>query len=305
MRNIPDVSLVADDIWVIYDDGASNSFIGTRAAAPLWAGFIALANQQAAAGGKPPVGFINPAIYAIGQGGNYSACFHDIITGNNTNAQSHNLYQAVSGYDLCTGWGTPIGAVLINALAPPDTLQILPVTGLTAYGGAAPLTWALALGVPWLAASPAGGTLTPGGPAVTVTISLNSAASNEAVGVYNGSVWFTNLTDAVVQNRAFVLNVVAPPAFTTAPESQTIFTGATASFTAAASSAVPVSYQWQQNGTNLGGATTTSLTLASVTLADAGSYTVTASNVAGVTTSAPPALLNGGALAATAAKRWV
>jgi hypothetical protein len=104
----------------VYIDGADVGLGGgTSASAPLWAGFTALVNQQAASLGNPSAGFINPAIYAIGQGtGNtpYASAFHDITTGNNFWADSPNNYPAVAGYDLCTGWGTPaIG--LINALA--------------------------------------------------------------------------------------------------------------------------------------------------------------------------------------------
>jgi subtilase family serine protease len=117
-RNIPDVALTADNVWVVCNNGEAESFMGTSCAAPLWAGFIALVNQQAATNGGTNVGFINPAIYKLGQGPNYASCFHDITTGNNTNAQSQNLYAAVSGYDLCTGWGTPAGSGLIDALAP-------------------------------------------------------------------------------------------------------------------------------------------------------------------------------------------
>ena len=80
---------------------------GTSCAAPLWAAFTALVNQQAAAASQPPVGFLNPALYAIGKGANYTTCFHDITTGNNTWSGSPNLFFAVPGYDLCTGWGTP------------------------------------------------------------------------------------------------------------------------------------------------------------------------------------------------------
>ncbi len=86
MRNIPDVALTADDIWVIYGNGQNGAAAGTSCAAPLWAGFTALVNQQAAAGGSATVGFINPAIYTLGHGSSYSSTFHDITTGNNTNA---------------------------------------------------------------------------------------------------------------------------------------------------------------------------------------------------------------------------
>ena len=82
---------------------------------------MALVNQQAASLGNPSAGFINPAIYAIGQGiGNtpYASAFHDITTGNNDDVLNDSAtgYPAVAGYDLCTGWGTP-SVGLINALA--------------------------------------------------------------------------------------------------------------------------------------------------------------------------------------------
>ncbi|MCL5021007.1 MAG: S8 family peptidase, partial [Bacteroidetes bacterium] len=89
---------------------------------PLWAGFIALVNQQSmqyVANGATPVGFINPSIYAIGKNGSmYASDVHDVATGNNEWSGSPNKFSAVSGYDICTGWGTPKGQALINALVP-------------------------------------------------------------------------------------------------------------------------------------------------------------------------------------------
>jgi uncharacterized repeat protein (TIGR01451 family) len=118
MRNIPDVALTADNIFVIAN-GASNIGVGgTSCAAPLWAGFIALVNQAAVGRGANTVGFINPAIYAIGKGSSYASAFHDITNGNNTWSGSPNEFYAVAGYDLCTGWGTPAGGSLITALIP-------------------------------------------------------------------------------------------------------------------------------------------------------------------------------------------
>jgi hypothetical protein len=46
----------------------------------------------------------------------YTNCFHDITVGNNTNLNSDNLFFAAPGYDLCTGWGSPTGQNLIDAL---------------------------------------------------------------------------------------------------------------------------------------------------------------------------------------------
>ena len=111
MRNIPDLALTADiQMYLIQSNGQAVVVGGTSAAAPLWSGFIALANQQAAANAKPRIGFLNPLVYGIGKGSNYSADLNDIRSGND------NGFSAVSGYDLATGWGSPAGQHLINDL---------------------------------------------------------------------------------------------------------------------------------------------------------------------------------------------
>ena len=122
-RNIPDVALTADNIFVCYDNGDTSGlyyFMGTSCAAPLWAGFCALVNQQSTAANPTNfVGFLNPALYASGTNASqYSSCFHDITTGNNIGTHTAGLYYAANGYDLCTGLGTPAGTNLINLLAP-------------------------------------------------------------------------------------------------------------------------------------------------------------------------------------------
>ena len=125
-RNIPDVACVASGFYVIYNNGATTTGgWGTSFAAPLWAGFAALANQQAEANGLPRLGFLNPLIYQIGQSSFYNAALHDITTGNNTNSYSPTSFFATAGYDLCTGWGTPNGTNLINLLAPALTPVVL------------------------------------------------------------------------------------------------------------------------------------------------------------------------------------
>ena len=89
---------------------------GTSAAAPFWAGLIALADQEAG----HPLGFVNPAIYRIARGPLYHKAFHDITTGNNTvvlNGVTITGYQAGPGWDPVTGWGTPDAQVLIPLLA--------------------------------------------------------------------------------------------------------------------------------------------------------------------------------------------
>lgn len=118
MRDVPDVAMIAANICLISNNGSNTIIGGTSAATPLWAGFTALVNQQAVANSQPTVGFLNPALYAIGLGPNYTNCFHDITQGSNETTNSPHEYSAKNGYDLVTGWGTPNGTNLINALMP-------------------------------------------------------------------------------------------------------------------------------------------------------------------------------------------
>ena len=275
----------------------------------MWAGFTALVNQQAAASGRPAVGFINPAVYAIGSGANYTSAFHDITTGNNTSRSSPTKFYAVAGYDLCTGWGTPNGQNLINALANPEALQITPTTGFTSMGGVGGpftmtsenfsltnvgtncLTWTLSNTSLWLNASISGGTLAAGGPATNVVVSLNSAASNLAVGTYSATIWFTNLNDNAGQSRLFSLAVISPPAITQQPTNQAVLDGATAIFTVEAAGGLPLFYQWQVQQQQSDrwrqhlGFHDHQLDHQPGLLADEGSYNIIVSNTAGVAVS--------------------
>jgi hypothetical protein len=119
LRNIPDVSAEADfDSYVCANGFCSSNWGGTSLAAPRWAGFLALVNQQA---NGTPIGFLNPSLYALGQGASYGSVLHDIVVGNNFNDGSPDSFSAVTGYDLVTGWGSPTGQALIDALAPSPT----------------------------------------------------------------------------------------------------------------------------------------------------------------------------------------
>jgi kumamolisin len=118
LRNGPDVSANANFTFYTCSDQTAclaNSYGGTSFAAPMWAGYIALANQQAVASGGKTLGFINPTIYAQNVTPAYATDFHDITSG------TSGSYSATTGFDLVTGWGSPNGAALINALAPTST----------------------------------------------------------------------------------------------------------------------------------------------------------------------------------------
>ena len=113
-RNGPDVSANANFTFYTCSDQTTclaNEYGGTSFAAPMWAGYIALVNQQLVANGKPTIGFLDPTIYAENVTSAYSTDFHDITSG------TSGSYSAVTGYDLVTGWGSPKPA-LITTLAP-------------------------------------------------------------------------------------------------------------------------------------------------------------------------------------------
>jgi subtilase family serine protease len=137
LRNGPDVSANANFTFYVCADQTTctaNEYGGTSFAAPMWAGYLALANEQAAANGES-IGFIDPIIYPDALTSNYSTLFHDIISG------SCGTYSGITGYDLCTGWGSPNTTGLINTLAgsatPSFTLSDSPSSLAINQGGAA------------------------------------------------------------------------------------------------------------------------------------------------------------------------
>ncbi len=211
-RNIPDVAIVGDDLsWSA--NGVLLGGGGTSASAPLWAGFAALVNQHAAAHGQPRIGFLNPALYAIGQGPSYNNSFHDITTGNNTNLSTSTNYFAVAGYDLCTGWGTPSGSNLINALVPFNS----PITPTLAWTNPAPIIYGTALGASQLNATAS----VPGSFAYNPAASATLGAGTNIL-----SVVFTP-TDtydyAAVTNTVTIIVTMATPVITWANPSGIVY----------------------------------------------------------------------------------
>jgi kumamolisin len=150
LRNGPDVSANANFTFYTCADQTTclaNEYGGTSFAAPMWAGYIALANQQLAASGDK-VGFINPTIYSQNATSAYATDFHDVTSG------TSGSYSAVKGYDLVTGWGSPNGSGLISAL---DTASTTPSFSISA--------------------SPSAITVTEGTTTVTTTTSISTAIS--------------------------------------------------------------------------------------------------------------------------------
>jgi kumamolisin len=101
-RGVPDVAGNADPAtgYTVRIDGINTVIGGTSAVAPLWAALIARINQAA---GKP-AGFLNPQLYK------HPKTLRDITQGNNGD------FNAVAGWDACTGLGSPDGKLLAGIL---------------------------------------------------------------------------------------------------------------------------------------------------------------------------------------------
>jgi len=116
-RGNPDIAFDADPNTgvAVYDttryQGQSGWYVvgGTSLSAPAWAAIVALADQSR----NTPLSSNETlnALYSLGSGSNYQTYFHDILSGDNSG------YNAGSGYDLVTGWGSPIANQLVPALA--------------------------------------------------------------------------------------------------------------------------------------------------------------------------------------------
>jgi kumamolisin len=223
-RNGPDVSANANFTYYVCADQTTctaNEYGGTSFAAPLWAGYIALANQQAVANGKPTLGFINQALYSIGVSSSYDTDFHDITSG------TSGSYSAVTGYDLVTGWGSMNGANLINALVgtsptPNFTISASPtsVSVLQGNNGTSTITSTIVNGFDAAVAlsatgQPTGVSVTfnptsiaaPGNGTSTMTIATTLTT---ATGTYTITV--TGTGGGITQTCTVSLTVTSPPA---------------------------------------------------------------------------------------------
>ncbi len=118
-RCVPDVAADASAhtgyFMVVDGQGGPNG--GTSAAAPLWAALIARLNAALPAGKR--AGYLTPLLYQPSAGGGTAlgplGC-KDIASGNNSTAAVGG-YTAGAGYDAVTGWGTPVGSKLLQALS--------------------------------------------------------------------------------------------------------------------------------------------------------------------------------------------
>jgi len=308
-RNGPDVSANANFTFYVCADQTTcteNYYGGTSFAAPMWAGYLALVNQQAVANGNKPLGFINPSLYTIGLGSSYDTDFHDITSGSNG-------YSATAGYDLATGWGSPNGSGLINSLAgsatPSFTLSSSPSSVSITQGGSAGNSTITVTDLGGFSGSvtfsasglPSGVTATFGTNPTASTSSVSFTASSTATtGTSTVTITGTSGSLTATTTISLTVNAAAAPNFTVAasPTSVTITEGGSGASTITVTSqnsfnsAVTLSASGLPSGVTASfstspltppanGSTTSTLTLAASSSAATGTATITITGASG------------------------
>ena len=187
-RNVPDVVLTADPAtpYLIYDSYSCTppqcwyESFGSSAASPLWAAFMARVNQGRVDAGIGVIGYLNPVIYQLAQGSNYTNYFHDITSGTNS------YYPAESGFNDAAGLGSFNGWNLYN-----DLIGLQAPAGLTALPGNAQVL------LSWTASSGATSynvkrSTTSGGPYATVSTAGSVTTPNytDSSSVTNGTTYY-------------------------------------------------------------------------------------------------------------------
>ena len=311
LRNGPDVAANANFTFYVCADQTTctaNDYGGTSFATPMWAGYLALANQQAASNGDS-IGFIDPIIYPAALGSSYSTLFHDITSG------SCGTYSGITGYDLCTGWGSPKTTGLINLLAgsstPTFTLSDSPSSLTITQGGSGTSTITVTdvggfTGSVTLAASglPSGVTAAFGTNPTTGTSVLTLTASSTAT-TGSATVKITGTSGSLTASTtlALTVNSTATPNFSVAasPASVTVTQGAsgtstiTITSTGGFNSATTLSASGLPTGVTAAfstnpvtppanGSATSTLTLTASSSATVGAATVTITGTSGSTT---------------------
>jgi kumamolisin len=308
LRNGPDVSANANFTFYVCADQTTctaNEYGGTSFAAPMWAGFIALVNQQLVANHQPTIGFINPTIYAQNITSSYATDFHDITSG------TSGSYSAVTGYDLVTGWGSPTSgliAALAGTAAPGFSLSASPTSVSVVQGSS---------GTSSISSTVTGGfdsaiSLTASGQPTGVTVSFNptsitgagsstmmmTVASSTVTGTYNITVSGTSGSTVETTSVSLTVTATSSPAFTisASPTSVSVVQGnnGTSTITTAVSggfnSAIALSASGQPSGVTVSfnptaiaapgsGSSTMSMAVASTTAT--GTYTITVTGTGG------------------------
>jgi subtilase family serine protease len=327
LRNGPDVSANANFTFYVCADQTTctaNDYGGTSFAAPMWAGYLALANQQAATNGEM-IGYINPIIYPAALTSSYGTYFHDITSG------SCGTYSGITGFDLCSGWGSPNTTGIINLLAAgsttpsftlsdsPSSLSVtqgssgtstISVTDVGGFSGSVTLA---ASGLPSGVTASFGTNPTTGTSVLTLTASSTATTGSSTVTITGTSGSLTATTTV-----ALTVTATATPNFTisASPASLTVIQGSsgastiTITSTGGFSSATTLSASGLPSGVTAAfstdpvtptanGTVTSTLTLTASATATTGAATVTITGTSGSLTHSTTIALTVNASSAT------
>jgi kumamolisin len=308
LRNGPDVSANANFTFYVCADQTTctaNNYGGTSFAAPMWAGYIALVNQQLVANGQPTIGFLNPTIYAQNVTASYASDFHDITSG------ISGSFSAVTGYDLVTGWGSPntglISALTASGATPDFSLSASPssVSIVQGNGGSSTISSTVTGGFSSAISLTASGQ--PSG--VTVSFSPSSitgagsstmnitVASSTVTGTYpiivtgtSGSMVHTTTVTLTVTGTAAGFSIKASPSSVSVTRGASGSVTITSSVTSGFNSAIALSASGQGsrvtvsfNPTSITGAGTSTMTIRVGSRATRGTRTITVKGTSGTT----------------------
>jgi subtilase family serine protease len=306
-RNAPDVSANANFTFYVCADQTTctaNEYGGTSFAAPMWAGYLALVNQQSVANTGKTLGFINPTLYTIGASTGYDTAFHDVSSGSDGNS-------ATTGYDLATGWGSPNGSGLLNALlasstsSPSFTLSASPasVSVLQGSSGTSTITSAVSGGFNSaitlsVSGLPSGVTVgfSPisvtgaGSSTTTFTVSSSTAPGTYAITITgtSGDIASTTTVSLTVTSTTAGFSISASPASISINRSSSGTVTITSAVSGGFDSAVSLSASGQPSGvtisfspTSITGAGTSTMRITVSRRAATGTHTITISGKSG------------------------
>ncbi len=311
LRNGPDVAGNANFTYYVCADQTTctaNDYGGTSFAAPMWAGYLALANQQAASNGET-IGYINPVLYPAALTSSYGTYLHDITSG------SCGTYSAITGFDLCTGWGSPNTTGTINLLAPSSsspsfTLSASPSSVSVTQGSSGSSTITVTdvggfTGSVTLSASglPSGVTATFGTNPTTSTSTVTFTASSTATtGTATVTITGTSGSLTATTTIALTVNSSATPNFTVSASptsvsvaqgssgtstititSQNGFNSATTLSASGLPSGVTATFSTNPVTPPANGSATSTLTLTASSSATVGTATITITGTSGST----------------------
>jgi kumamolisin len=300
-RCVPDVAAMADfgdsslnRVPLVFLGGLAYSASGTSLSSPMWAGFSALINQARANASLSAAGFLNPKLYAAAG----TSAFNDITAG------SIGAYSAGVGYDFCTGLGTPNMTNLITYLAQTNQAAAIATQpsgvsvcvnhdaqfSMTAFGYPLPTYQWQRL---------------PAGSNAWVNLSDDNVYSGSTTSILglgsptlamNGDQFrcLVNNSGANLTSVAVSLSVTAAtmPSISGLNSTLNLDSGNTLELNPTVSGVEPITYQWSKDGSAISGATTAHYIKSPLTTANAGQYTLKATNYLGSATSTVSVTVN-------------